>query len=75
MQFAVILMLCGLQKEQLLPGQQLLVKEINNKLDGDAAAVKLAEVQTERGEVIGEKRNNYEFKLTLHCLSKVRSLY
>lgn len=45
LQIAVNLMLCGLQKEQLLPGQQLMVKQINNKLDGDAAAVKLADVQ------------------------------
>lgn len=41
----------GFRKKQLLPGQQLMVKQINNKLDVDAAAVKLAEVQvrTERG--------------------------
>lgn len=45
LQIAVILILCGLQKEQLLPGQQLMVKQINNKPDGNAAAVKLAEVQ------------------------------
>ena len=53
LQIAVMLMLCGLQTEQLLPGQQLMVKQINNKLDGDAAAVKLAEVQirTERREI------------------------
>ncbi len=44
LQIAVISMLCGLQKEQLLPGQQLIVKQINNKLDVDTAAVKLAEV-------------------------------
>lgn len=53
LQIAVMLMLCGLQTEQLLPGQRLMVKQINNKLDGDAAAVKLAEVQicTERREI------------------------
>lgn len=53
LQIAVMLMLCGLQTEQLLPGQRLMVKQINNKLDGDAAAVKLAEVQicTQRREI------------------------
>ena len=50
-------MLCGLQEEQMLPGQQLMLKQINNKLNGDAAAVKLAEVQmrTQREGVIGGK--------------------
>lgn len=38
-------MVCELQKEQLLPGQQLMQEQINNELDGDVAAVKLAEAQ------------------------------
>lgn len=35
----------ALWEEQMLPGQQLMLRQINNKVNGDAAAVKLAEVQ------------------------------
>lgn len=47
LQIAVILMLFVLWKEQLFHGQQqqLMVRQINNKLDWDAAAVKLALLQ------------------------------
>lgn len=55
-------MLCGLETEHLLSGQQLMVTQINKTLEGDAAAVKCAklQIQTERGK---ELENIYNHNL------------
>ncbi len=57
LQTAVTETLYGPLKEQLLLGQQLMVKQINSKPNGDSAAVKLTEEQICRETVSYLEKN------------------